>query len=490
VPPDEVSNPDAGGRLVAGQGETMPDEPGILEDITAALVHGDVLVGDDVRGRVAWTTPNARCPARAVVRPTSTEEVSAVLRICHRHRQPVVTHGGRTGLVGGVECEAGDIVLSLERMNRIEEVDAPGRTMTVQAGVPLQQVQDTAEQHGLLFPLDMGARGSCHIGGNLATNAGGNRVIRYGMTRANVLGLEAVLADGTVISSLNRMIKNNAGYDLKQVFIGSEGTLGVITRVVLRLHELPRSQNAALVACSSAQHVVRLLKHADTALGGTLSAFEVMWNEFYRLVTTAPAKSAPPLGQDHAFYVLIESLGGNQASDDARFEEALGEAIEAGLIDDAVIAKSAVEYRTLWNIRDDVEQLFRFQPLFGYDVSLPIPGMGDYVDGMRRAITERWPDGKLWVFGHMGDGNLHVAVSAGKPDAETRAQVEAIVYQPLAEVGGSVSAEHGIGLEKKKYLPLSRQPAEIELMRTMKRALDPAGILNPGKLLDVAAATS
>jgi len=467
----------------------MTDDQGIVEEIQAALAHGDVLVGDDVRGRVAWTTPQASCPARAVVRPTNTEEVAAVLRICSRRRQPVVTHGGRTGLVGGVECAPGDIVLSMERMNRIEDIDEQGRTMTVQAGVPLQQVQDSAEKHGLLFPLDMGARGSCHIGGNLATNAGGNRVIRYGMTRENVLGIEVVLADGTVISSLNRMIKNNAGYDLKQVFIGSEGTLGVITRAVLRLREQPRSKNAALVACPSAEQVVRLLKHADTALGGTLSAFEVMWNEFYRLVTTAPAKSAPPLEQQHAFYVLLESLGGNQARDDARFEEVLGEAIEEGLIEDAVIAKSEAEYHALWSIRDDVEQLFRFRPLFGYDVSLPIASMGDYVDGIRRAITERWPDGKLWVFGHMGDGNLHVTVSAGAPDAETRAQVEAVVYEPLAKIGGSVSAEHGIGLEKKKYLPLSRRPAEVELMRVMKRALDPAGILNPGKLLDVAATT-
>jgi FAD/FMN-containing dehydrogenase len=466
----------------------MTDDLGILDEIQAALVHGDVLVGDDVRGRVAWAAPNATCPALAVIRPTSTDEVSSVLRICGRRRQAVVTHGGRTGLVGGVECSPGDIVLSLERMSRIEDLDEQGRTMTVQAGVPLQQVQETAEKHGLLFPVDMGARGSCHIGGNVATNAGGNRVVRYGMTRENVLGLEVVLADGTVVSSLNHMIKNNAGYDLKQVFIGSEGTLGVITRIVLRLREQPRSQNAALVACSSVEEVTRLLKHVDMALGGTLSAFEVMWSEFYRLVTTAPAKSAPPLDQGHAFYVLIESLGGSQERDDIRFEEALGDAIEAGMIEDAVIAKSAAEYQSLWAIRDDVEQLFRFRPLFGFDVSLPIPRMGGYVEGVRRAIAERWPDGRLWVFGHMGDGNLHVVVSAGAEDAETRSQVEAIVYRPLAEIGGSVSAEHGIGLEKKKHLPLSRKPAELELMHLMKRALDPAGILNPGKLLDPAPA--
>jgi FAD/FMN-containing dehydrogenase len=468
----------------------MADLHETLGRIRVALSRGDVLTGEEIKGRVAWTAPQASCVAAAVIRPASTEEVSAVLRICDEQGQPVVTHGGRTGLVGGVDCQPGDVILSLERMNSIERVDEQGRTMTVQAGVPLQQIQETAEKHGLLFPLDMGARGSCHIGGNVATNAGGNRVIRYGMTRENILGLEAVLADGTVVSSLNQMIKNNAGYDLKQVFVGSEGTLGVVTRVVLRLREQPRSQNAALVACSSPGKLASFLKHCDTALGGTLSAFEVMWNDFYRLVTTPPAKSTPPLSQDHPYYVLVESLGGNQARDDERFEEALGEAVEAGLIEDAVIAKSSAEYHALWGIRDDVEQLMRFRPLFIYDVSLPIPAMADYVDGIGRSVLGRWPDGKLWVFGHMGDGNLHVTVSAGAQDAATRAAVEAIVYQPLAAIGGSVSAEHGIGLETKKYLALSRNPAEIELMRKLKRALDPNGILNPGKLLDVGAATN
>ena len=464
----------------------MAERADILERVRAALDRGDVLTGDEIKGRVAWTAPQSSCTARAVMRPTSTEEVAAVLRICAEHGQPVVTHGGRTGLVGGVECGPGDLVLSLERMNRIEQVDVQGRTMTVQAGVPLQQIQETAERHGLLFPVDMGARGSCQIGGNVATNAGGNRVIRYGMTRENVLGLEAVLADGTVVSSLNQMLKNNAGYDLKQVFVGSEGTLGVITRVVLRLREQPRSQNAALVACASPEQLVGFLKHCDTALGGTLSAFEVMWNEFYRLVTTPPAKSAAPLSEDHAYYVLVEALGGNQARDDERFEEALGAAIEAELIEDAVIAKSAAEYHALWGLRDDVEQLMRFKPLFIFDVSLPIPAMAAYIEQVREALLERWPDGRLWVFGHMGDGNLHVMVSAGAQDAATRAAVEAIVYEPLTAVEGSVSAEHGIGLEKKRYLPLSRKPAEIELMRRLKRALDPAGILNPGKLFDAA----
>ncbi len=464
----------------------MTDVHETLEAVSKVLSRGDILTGPEVEARVGWTAPSAKCAAAAVIRPVSTEEVSDVLRICNERGQRVVTHGGRTGLVGGIDCAPGDLVLSLERMNRIEDLDVQGRTMVVQAGVPLQAIQEAAEKHGLLFPLDMGARGSCHIGGNVATNAGGNRVIRYGMTRDNILGLEVVLADGTVLSSMNRMIKNNAGYDLKHVFVGSEGTLGVITRVVLRLREQPRSQNAALVAVASAEQVIALLKHMDTALGGTLSAFEVMWNDWYRLVTTPPAKSAPPLSQEHPFYVLVESMGGNQARDDERFEEALGEAIEAGLIEDAVIAKSASEYHALWGIRDDVEQVMRFKPLFIFDVSLPIRNMDVYVSGLRATLLDRWPDASLWVFGHMGDGNLHVIVSAGQQDAATRQAVEKMVYEPLKAIGGSVSAEHGIGLEKKPHLHLSRKPAEIELMRLLKRTLDPKGVLNPGKLFDAA----
>ncbi len=222
-------------------------------------------------------------------------------------------------------------------MHRIEAIDPVGRTMTVEAGVPLQRIQEEAEKHGLLYPVDFGARGSAHIGGSAATNAGGNGVIRYGMTRDSVLGLEAVLADGTVIPAMNRMLKNNAAYDVKQLFIGSEGTLGVITRLVLRLRESPRSTQSALVACPTFADVTRFLKHIDGALGGSLSAFELMWNEFYRLVTTPPSKGTPPLPQTHDYYVLVESAGGDPARDQAQFEEAIGAAIEAGLVVDAVV---------------------------------------------------------------------------------------------------------------------------------------------------------
>jgi len=454
----------------------------LLQTLTDILGTDGVLTGDDVRGRSVSWVDQGPCQALAIVRPGSTEQVSKVLAACHAAGQPVVPFGGLTGLVRGCVAGPGEVGLSLERMHRVESVDPVNRTMTVEAGAPLQVVQDEAERHGLLYPVDFGARGSAHIGGSVSTNAGGNGVIRYGMTRDSVLGLEAVLADGTVISSLNRMIKNNAAYDIKQLFIGSEGTLGIVTRLVLRLREAPRSRQTAMVACAQFSDVTRLLKHMDGALGGSLSAFEVMWNEFYRLVTTPPAKGTPPLGQEHAFYVLIESSGGDAARDQARFEEALGEAIEAGIVADAAIASSDAQREALWGLRDDVEMFFRIGMPVTFDISLPVTEMEGYVAEVLARLEREWPEYQRFVFGHLGDGNLHI-IAACPPSKAARHGIERCVYEPLAARSGSVSAEHGIGLEKQPWLALSRSEAELALMRTIKAALDPKGILNPGRVL-------
>ena len=455
-------------------------------DELRGLLDGDgVLLGAEVAGRAVGIWDSTGIEAAALVRPTSTAQVAAVLRACNDHGQPVTAHGGRTGLVEGQLTTHRDIVLSLERMNKIEDIDVAGRTMTVQAGVPLQVIQEAAEKAGLYFPVDLGARGSCTIGGNAATNAGGNGVIRYGMTRDNILGLEAVLADGTVISSLNRMIKNNAGYDLKQLFIGSEGTLGIVTRVVLRLREAARSQNTALLASNEFSKVINLLKFLDRELGGTLSAFEVMWRDFYQLVTTAPAKSKPPLAQSHDFYVLIESRGGDPDADTERFQTVLQQALEQNLIEDVVIAKSQAERSALWAIRDDVEQGHRYGQPFIFDVSLQIKDMPAYIGKVKQALDQAWPGNRCFVFGHLGDGNLHYNIVVGDFSAAAKHNVEAIVYGPLRDINGSVSAEHGIGLQKKPYLSLCRNAAEIALMQRLKQALDPKGILNPGKIFDL-----
>ena len=441
-----------------------------------------LLTGADVRARSVSWADHSPCQALAIVRPSSTEQVSRLLAACNAAGQPVVPMGGLTGLVRGCVAGPGEIGLSLERMHRIESVDAVNRTVTLEAGVPLQTVQQEAERHGLLYPVDFGARGSAHMGGSVATNAGGNGVIRYGMTRDSVLGLEAVLADGTVISSMNRMIKNNAAYDLKQLFIGTEGTLGVVTRLVLRLREMPRSTQTALVACARFADVTRLLKEMDAALGGSLTAFEVMWNEFYRLVTTPPAKGAAPIGQDHPYYVLIEATGGDEVRDQAQFEEALAATIESGIVVDAVIATSKAQRESLWALRDDVEQFFRLGMPVTFDISLPVTEMEAYVSDILARLERDWPAYRRFVFGHLGDGNLHVIV-AGPPSREARHGIELCVYEPLGARGGSVSAEHGIGLDKQPWLHLSRSPVELDLMRRLKQSLDPQGILNPGRVL-------
>jgi FAD/FMN-containing dehydrogenase len=460
-----------------------------MSDVIAALRQAlgtdGVLTGADVQQRQAGIWRRDTIQAKALVRPRSTAEVSQALQICHANDQTVVAHGGLTGLVESAMTGPDDIVLSLERMNHIEEINSTDRTMVVQSGVVLQQVQERAEEAGLMFPLDLGGRGSCTIGGNISTNAGGNRVIRYGMTRDMVLGLEAVLIDGTVVSSMNQMIKNNAGYDLKQLFIGTEGTLGVVTRAVLRLREQPRHQATLFVAVDEFDKLAAFLKHMDAALGGTLSAFEVLWNEFYTLVTTAPAQNQAPISQEYPYYVLVEAMG----IDDALVEAALAEAYESELIVDAVIAQSEQQRQQLWAMRDDVAQCFRDGPTVAFDVSLKISDMKAYVAEVRKRLEDAFSAHRCYVFGHLGDGNLHLVIGPDEYSAETRARIEACVYEPLRAIGGSVSAEHGVGLEKKPYLDISRSPEEIALMRTLKRALDPKGLLNPGKIFDPAPRT-
>lgn len=455
----------------------------LIKKLKAALGDAGVLTGKDAEEKAVGGWSKLGIPA-AVLRPASTEEVSKALKLCHAAGEGVVPWGGKTGLVEGGEAD-GHVALSLERMNKIEAIDTLGGTMTVEAGCVLQTVCEAAEAKGLIFPLDLGARGSATIGGNISTNAGGNRVIRYGMMRDMVLGLEAVLADGTVMTSMNKLIKNNAGYDLKQMFIGSEGTLGVVTRAVLRVWPKPLSQDTGFVAVENFEALPKFLRHMERALGGTLSAFEVMWEDFYKLVTMEPAKGKPVLDHGHPYYVLVESMGGDQEADSARFEAAMMEALEAGEISDAVIAKSQSERDAMWALRDDVGQVVHTYPMFTFDVSLSLADMESYIVEVKKGLAAKWPESSLMVFGHLGDGNLHV-IPGRFPDAnaETRRGVEAIVYGELRERQGSVSAEHGIGLEKRPYLDWSRSVEEVALMHLLKRTLDPKNILNPGKVLE------
>jgi FAD/FMN-containing dehydrogenase len=456
----------------------------IVNSLRSLIGDSAVLDAADTATRAAGVWRADSLKAAAIARPANTEEVSKVLKWCHANALSVVTQGGLTGLVHGGDAEPDQVILSLERMRAIEDINPQQRSATVQAGVTLQALQEAAEEHHLMFPLDLGARGTATLGGNAATNAGGNRVIRYGMMRDMVLGLEAVMADGTIVSSMNHLIKNNAGYDLKQLFIGSEGTLGVITRLVLRLREEAVTRNMAFVGCDNFSHVADFLRHMDRNLGGTLSAFEAMWQEYYCLVTNPPAQGKPPIAQDYPLYVLVESQGADSELDTQRFNSAMESAFESGLIVDAAISQSESDCEDFWGLRDDVEQTMHDGFPIIFDISLPIAEMENYTASLRETMSEAIGEHKLWIFGHLGDGNLHIIVQVQPEDhLRLRPVVEKQVYAPLAAFQGSVSAEHGIGLEKKPYLGISRSDPEIALMRSLKTALDPTGTLNPGKIL-------
>jgi FAD/FMN-containing dehydrogenase len=452
---------------------------GLKPQLEALVGRDNVKVGAEALelAHSPWTRLGA--PA-AVVRPGSTKEVAGVVALANAADVSVTAWGGRTGLVDGARAD-GAIALSLDRMRSVEDIDPASATMTVQAGCVLESACEAAEARGLFLPLDLGSRGSATIGGTIATNAGGNRVLRFGMMRDMVLGLEVVLADGTVLSSMNQLIKNNAGYDLKQLFIGSEGTLGVVTRAVLRLRPKPTSQATAMLGVDRFEALAPLLRMLEAELGGALSAFEVMWPEFYELVTTEPAMGRPVLSHGQAFYVLVEAMGADPGADDARFERALGKALEEGLIADASISKSGAERERMWALRDDVGQVARNGPINVFDVSLGIGQMQPFLDELKAALEVRWPQARLVVFGHLGDGNLHLIVGVG--DASARHEVDRVVYDRLRSRGGSVSAEHGIGLSKREFLEYSRNAEEVALMRRLKLALDPKNILNPGKIL-------
>ncbi|MXN74428.1 FAD-binding protein [Burkholderia sp. 4701] len=454
----------------------------IVAALQAELGTAGVTPPADIEPRffTAYNEPPGVRP-RALVRPRSVDEVSRTLALCTRLGQPVVPQGGLTGLARGAVALGGEVVLSMARFAGVEALDAAAGTLTVRAGTPLQAVQEAADTAGFTFGVDLGARGSCQIGGALATNAGGTRAIRYGMMREQVLGLEAVLADGTVVSSMNRMLKNNAGYDLKQLFIGSEGTLGVITRAVLRLH--PKLAEPATALCRVADYdaVVRLWDRVR-ALPDVVS-FEAMWPAFYRYVANHTPGVVAPFPADDGFAVLIECATSAPGGDARQALEAcLADGFDAGLVDDAALATSARQARDLWTLREGLA-IDALPHLVNFDVSLPTGELGAFAQRCEAALRERWPDIVCLFFGHVGDGNVHIGVSHAGPDAASEAELDQVVYAVVRAMGGSISAEHGIGVLKRPYLGHTRSDAEIAVMRRLKDALDPRHILNPGKVL-------
>ncbi|MEX2297247.1 MAG: FAD-binding oxidoreductase [Dongiaceae bacterium] len=458
----------------------------MADDIVVALQKalGDSAVeSGDAIGRRYWCDATGVAPHSplALVRPRTTDEVASILRLCNDRHQPVIAQGGLTGLAGGATPRGGEIALSLERMTGIEEIDPAAATITVKAGTPLQIVQEAAADAGFMLGLDLGARGSAQIGGNISTNAGGIRVIRYGMTREQVLGLEVVLADGTILTSLNKMLKNNTAYDLKHLFIGSEGTLGVVTRAVLRLHPRPSDLLTALCALPSYEAVVAFLRHAQQALG-QVSAFEAMWLDAYDFVASR-REGAPPIASVHPFYVIIEHAGTDPDADAQAFEAMLAAAHERRLLIDVTVAQSEKQARAIWAIREGIAEWENIVGQIHLDVSLPIGAIGDFAERCRARLESEWPDLIATFYGHIGDSNLHVSLAPGTDDDATRHGAEAAVYDTVRDFNGSISAEHGIGTLKRDFLAYSRTPAELALMRTLKAALDPNNILNPGKVL-------
>ncbi|HWU56357.1 MAG TPA: FAD-binding oxidoreductase [Rhizomicrobium sp.] len=422
-----------------------------------------------------------------LLKPQTTEEVSAILAICNDTGTPLVTQGGNTGLVGGQIPLHGEVLLSTQRLNQIREMDESGMTLVAEAGVTLAQVQHAADDKHLLFPLSLASEGSCTVGGNIATNAGGTHVLRYGMTRALVLGLEVVQADGTVLSMLRALHKDNTGYDLKQLFIGSEGTLGVITAATLRLFSKPDVAVTALAAVPSPAAAVKLLGAMQAHTGGMLSAFELMPRIALEFVTRHIDGTRDPFATPSPWYVLMEAAGGSHANLTASFEDGLADAITAGLVSDAVVASSAAQAQALWKLREGISEAQKREGAsIKHDISVPVAAIPDFLAMAVPAVQAIAPGARSVSFGHLGDGNLHFNFNSPRAgdDPAFLAQwdeIQQTVHDLVKEFSGSISAEHGIGIMKVGQLPRYKSHEELDAMRALKKAFDPKNILNPGK---------
>lgn len=454
----------------------------LIAELQAALGADSVRTGADIPARNR-TDAAAEVTAEplALLLPRSTADVALALALCHAAGQPVVPQGGMTGLVDASRPAREEIAISLERMNGVEEVDPVSSTITALAGTPLEVVQQAAEAAGMMLGIDLGARGSCTIGGNVATNAGGNSVLRFGMTRANVRGLEAVLANGRVVRSNSKMIKSNTGYDWTQLLIGSEGTLGIVTRVTLTLHPRPVAVSTALVTVPDTAAALTLLRDLSARLPGGLMVFEAMWAEFYA-IATGPMGLRLPFPATDAVCLLIEAP--EIGPDGSALLDALHTNMEAGRVTDAALAQSEADRKRFWSLRESVYGHSRIFPrTVGFDVSFALDRIGTAITELRLRITAEFPSAAWVVFGHLADCNLHVNIMAEQTGPETRKRAEELVYGLVGELGGSVSAEHGIGRAKAAYLHLSRSPEELQLMAQIKQVLDPKGILSPGRVL-------
>ena len=467
-------------------------KPLLLESLRAIVGPANVLTDGDLAGYEQDWRKRYRGKALAVVRPGSTDDVAQVVAACARHGTAIVPQGGNTGLVGGgvPDDSGGQVLLTLSRMDRVRSIDAANLTMTVEAGCVLQSVQEAAAADGLLFPLSLAAEGSCTIGGNLATNAGGTQVLRYGNARELCLGLEVVTAQGEVWHGLSGLRKDNTGYDLRDLFIGSEGTLGIITAATLKLYPQPAATLTALAALPSLPAAVALLQLAQARLGAGLTGFEVMGEFALGLVRRHYPQLRQPLPPSPWTVLLEQSDTENEAHARTLFEGLLESALEQGLITDAAVAESIEQSNALWHLRESIPLAQSEEGLnIKHDISLPVSRIVDFVAATDAALRAALPGVRLVNFGHLGDGNLHYNVQAPEGvDAKQflqqhEAEVNTIVYDAVGASGGSISAEHGIGALKRDELALRKSPVALQLMRSIKQALDPDGLMNPGRVL-------
>lgn len=465
----------------------------LIVELAEALGEANVLVStqDQAPFLTDWLG-KYRGAARAVIRPGSTAEVAAAMRVCARHAVPIVPQGGNTSMSGGATPDPSGkaVVLSLTRLSRIREIDTVGNTITVDAGVVLAKVQAAAQEAGRFFPLSLGAEGSCTIGGNLAANAGGVAVLRYGTMRELTLGLEVVLADGRIWDGLTALRKDNTGYALRDLFIGSEGTLGIVTGAVLKLFARPHARATAFAAVADAAAALALLSAVRDRCGDRLTAFEFMTGDCLALILRHIGDARLPLAAMPPAAVLIElSDQDDEPALRERLETALGESVEAGLVQDAAIAQDGTQAKAFWRIREGVsEALVREGKAAKHDVSMPVSAMAAFVDTADAAVRAVAPGIRPIVFGHLGDGNLHYNLlpaegQAPEAFAALAPELTRIVHDEIGRRRGSISAEHGIGQLRVSEMPLRKAPIELELMQQLKHLLDPAGLLNPGKLL-------
>lgn len=435
---------------------------------------------------------NWRGSVPMVVSPKTTTEVTEVVALCARHRVPIVPQGGNTGLTGGGQPHDNDseIILSTSRLNQIRSVDPTNNTMTVEAGCILQSIQMKAREHGRLFPLSLAAEGSCQIGGNIATHAGGTQVLRYGPLRGLVLGLEVVLADGSLWEGLRGLRKDNTGYDMKQLFIGSEGTLGIITAAVIQLSPLPQESQTALMGVNGPHSAVTLLSQFQQRAGGQITSFELIKRELLDFVLTHIPGTGDPLTHLHPWYVLVQLDGqGAPGSLQPIIEELLTEGAQCGLVEDGVIAANATQADRLWHLRESIAEAQNHEGgSIKHDIALPLSAIAAFIDQGTRDLEHLFPGVRVTPFGHVGDGNLHfnIAQPIGedrKTFDQKREPINRVVHDLVASYGGSISAEHGIGRLRREENRRYKSAVEMTLMRKIKQTLDPDNIMNPGKVL-------